>query len=117
MKYPVCAVLLLTYYFNIFLFYRNLIELACYRSDVVRKNSDYGSEVDHLKMHYLLHILYKFIYRVIQNDCRGFNKLSYTVHLRQQYVVAPMDQEMLKVFFNDALYAVVMNFTAWSAVD
>jgi hypothetical protein len=23
-----------------------------------------------------------FIYRVIQNDCRGFNNLSYTIHLR-----------------------------------
>jgi len=22
------------------------------------------------------------IYRVIQNDCRGFNNLSYTIHLR-----------------------------------
>ena len=41
------------------------------------------------------------IYRVIQNDCRGFNNLSYTIHLRQQYilVVAPMDQETLRVFF------------------
>jgi hypothetical protein len=32
---------------------------------------------------------------VIQNDCRGFNNLSYTIHLRQQYVVAPMDQEII----------------------
>jgi len=23
-----------------------------------------------------------YIYRVIQNDCRGFNNLSYTIHLR-----------------------------------
>jgi len=25
-------------------------------------------------------------YRVIQNDCRGFNNLSYTIHLRWQYM-------------------------------
>jgi len=24
------------------------------------------------------------IYRVIRNDCRGFNNLSYTIHLRQE---------------------------------
>jgi len=55
------------------------------------------------------------IYRVIKNDCRGFNNLSYTIHLRKEYVVAPMDQEILKV----SLYmmgAVVMHFSAWSAV-
>ena len=27
-------------------------------------------------------IRYDMIYRVIQNDCRGFNNLSYTIHLR-----------------------------------
>jgi hypothetical protein len=26
------------------------------------------------------------IYRVIKNDCRGFNNLSYTIHLRQEYM-------------------------------
>ena len=26
------------------------------------------------------------IYRVIRNDCRGFNNLSYTVHLRKEYM-------------------------------
>ena len=26
------------------------------------------------------------MYRVIQNDCRGFNNLSYTVHLRLEYM-------------------------------
>ena len=56
------------------------------------------------------------LYRVIQNDCRGFNNLSYTIHLRQQYVVAPMDQEILKVFFYDVRCAVVMHFSAWSTV-
>ena len=56
------------------------------------------------------------IYRVIKNDCRGFNNLSYTIHLRQEYVVAPMDQEILKVFFYDVRCAVVMHFSAWSAV-
>jgi len=56
------------------------------------------------------------LYRVIENDCRGFNNLSYTIHLRQQYVFAPMDQEILKVFFYDVRCAVVMHFSAWNAV-
>jgi hypothetical protein len=50
------------------------------------------------------------IYRVIRNDCRGFNNLSYTIHLRQQYVVALMDQEILKIFFYDVRCAVVMHY-------
>jgi len=33
-------------------------------------------------------------YRVIRNNCRGFNTLSYTIHLRQEYVVAAMDLEV-----------------------
>ena len=41
------------------------------------------------------------LYRVIKNVCRGFNNLSYTIHLRQDYVVAPMDQEILRVCFYD----------------
>jgi len=56
------------------------------------------------------------LYRVIQNDCRGFNNLSYTIHLRWQYVVAPMDQEIVNVFFYDVRCAVVIHFSAWSAV-
>ena len=56
------------------------------------------------------------IYRVILNDCLGFNNLSYTIHLRQQYAVAPMVQEIFKVFFYDVRCAVVMHFSAWSAV-
>jgi hypothetical protein len=54
-------------------------------------------------------------YRVIRNDCRGFNNLSYTIHLREGYVVAPMGQEILKVFFYDVRCAVVMHFSALSA--
>jgi hypothetical protein len=56
------------------------------------------------------------MYRIIRNDCRGFNNLSYTIHLREEYVVAPMDQEILKVFFYDVRCAVVMHFSAYSAV-
>ena len=56
------------------------------------------------------------LYRVIKNDCRGFNNLPYTIHLTQEYVVAPMDQEILRVFFYDVRCAVVMHFSAWSAV-
>jgi len=41
----------------------------------------------------------RLLIQVIQNDCRGFNNLSYTIHLRQEYTFAPMDQEILKVFF------------------
>ena len=26
------------------------------------------------------------VYRVIRNDCRGFNNLSHTIHLRQEYM-------------------------------
>ena len=40
-----------------------------------------------------------YMYMVIQNDFRSFNNLSYTIHLRYEYIVAPMDQEILKVFF------------------
>jgi len=39
------------------------------------------------------------MHRVIKNDCRSFNNLSYKIHLREDYIVAPMDQEILKVFF------------------
>ena len=40
----------------------------------------------------------RLMYRIIKNDCRGFNNLSYTILLREEYVVAPMDQEILRVF-------------------
>jgi len=32
--------------------------------------------------------------RVIRNECRVCNNLSYTIHLRQEYVVALMDLEV-----------------------
>ena len=44
-----------------------------------------------------------YFYRFIKNDCRGFNNVSYTRHLRQQYVVASMEQEILEIFFYDVL--------------
>jgi hypothetical protein len=50
------------------------------------------------------------LYRVIQNDGLGFNNLSYIIHLRQEYVVAPLDQEILKVFFYDVWCAVGMHY-------
>jgi len=34
---------------------------------------------------HILSELYICIYRVIQNDCRGVNNLSYTIHLRWEY--------------------------------
>ena len=36
--------------------------------------------------------------RVIRNDCRGFDKLSYKTNLRYRYVVVPMNLEILSVF-------------------
>jgi len=68
--------------------------------------------------HYYYYYYYycNALYRVIQNKCRGFNNLSYTIHLRKEYVVASMDQEILIVFFYDVRYAVVVHFSAWSAV-
>jgi len=38
-----------------------------------------------------------------------------TCHM-YEYVVAPMDPEILNVFFYDVRCAVVMHFSAWSAV-
>ena len=37
-------------------------------------------------------------YRVIQNDCRGFNNLSYTIHLRQEYMYFLFNRTTLQVF-------------------
>jgi hypothetical protein len=34
------------------------------------------------------------------------------MHLSKGYVVAPMDQEILKDFFYDVRYAIVMHFSA-----
>jgi len=38
------------------------------------------------------------------------------LNLRQQYVAALMDQEILKVLFYDVRCAVDMHFSAWSAI-
>ena len=59
--------------------------------------------------------IYIYIYRIIRNDCLGFNNLPYTIHLSWQYAVARMDQEIPKVFFYDVRSAVVMHLSAWSA--
>ena len=37
-------------------------------------------------------------YRVIQNDCRGFNNLSYIIHLREQYTYFFFNRTTLSVF-------------------
>jgi hypothetical protein len=37
-------------------------------------------------------------YRVIQNDCRGFNNLSYTKHLRYEYMCFLFNRTTLQVF-------------------
>ena len=42
--------------------------------------------------------------------------MSYTIHLISEYVVAPMDQEIFKVFFYNVQFAVIMHFSAWSVV-
>ena len=39
------------------------------------------------------------MYRVIRNDCRGFNNLSYTIHLRQEYMdIFLFNRTTLQVF-------------------
>ena len=38
--------------------------------------------------------IYIYIYRVIRNDWQGCNNLSSTIHLRYQYVLAPLDLEV-----------------------
>jgi len=39
--------------------------------------------LDTLPIHTLTHTqTHKYIHRVIQNDCRCFNNLSYTIHMR-----------------------------------
>jgi len=37
-------------------------------------------------------------YRVIQNDCRGFNNLSYTIHLRYGCMYFLFNRTILQVF-------------------
>jgi len=69
-------------------------------------------------------------YRVIRNDCRGFNNLSYTINLRQEYVVAPMDLEIyvlpppasipeLKVRIRTAIETITADMlqTVWNELD
>jgi hypothetical protein len=40
----------------------------------------------------------------------GVLTTSHTINLRQEYLVAPMDQEILKVFFYDVRCAEVMRY-------
>ena len=69
-------------------------------------------------------------YRVIRNDCQGFNNLSYTIHLRLQYVVAPMDLQVyvpplpasipeLKVRIRTAIGTITADMlqTVWNELD
>ena len=71
-----------------------------------------------------------YLYRVIRNDCRGFNSLSYTIHLRQEYVVAPVDPEVyvpplpvsipeLKVRIRTAIETITADMlqTVWNELD
>ena len=39
-----------------------------------------------------------WFYRVIRNDCRGFNNFSYTIHLRAQYMYFLFNRTTLQVF-------------------
>ena len=94
------------------------MRIACWILKVTDIHSQYAILIA-FPLQHLLHeraSILRCTYRVIQNDCRGFNNLSYTIHLRQQYIVAPMDQEILKVFFYDVRCTVVMYLSAWSAV-
>jgi len=42
------------------------------------------SETTNQLLRTICHVSLK--YRVIRNDCRGFNNLSYTIHLRREYI-------------------------------
>jgi len=49
------------------------------------------------------------IYRVIQNDCRGFNNLSYTIHLREKYMFFLFNRTTLQVFVTYPTGALYVN--------
>ena len=54
----------------------------------------------------------EIIYRVIRNDCRGFNSLSYTIHLRLEYMYFLFNRTTLQDFVTyliGALYVVLLN--------
>jgi len=38
------------------------------------------------------------LYRVIRNECRGFNNLSYTIHLRYEYMYFLFNRKILQGF-------------------
>ena len=42
--------------------------------------------------------LFLNMYKVIQNDCRGFNDLSHTIHFRQEYMHFLFNRTTLQVF-------------------
>ena len=51
-------------------------------------------------------------YRVIRNDCRDFNNLSYTIHLRSEYMYFLFNRTTLQVvvtYLIGALYVVLLN--------
>ena len=69
-------------------------------------------------------------YRVIRNDYRCCNNLSYTIHLRLEYVVAPMDLEVyvpplpasipeLKLRIRTAIETITADMlqTVWNELD
>ena len=54
-----------------------------------------------------------WFYRVIRNDCLSFNNLSYTIHLREQYMYFLFNRTTLQVFvtyITDALYVLRLWF-------
>ena len=70
------------------------------------------------------------MYRIIRKNCRGCNNLSYTIHFRQQYVLAPMDLEgyvpplltsipELKVRIRTAIKTITADMlqTVWNELD
>ena len=48
-------------------------------------------------------------YRVIRNDCQGFNNLSYTIHLRLEYMYFLFNRTTLQVFVTYLTGALYMN--------
>ena len=51
--------------------------------------------------------MYIYIYRVIRNDCRSFNNLSYKIHLRLEYMCFLFNRITLQIsvpYLTGALY-------------
>jgi hypothetical protein len=81
------------------------IFLVCHNEQEITQQTHMQRTYSKLEMtqQTLLYVHPGVKYRVIRNDCQNFNNLSYTIHLRQEYVVALMDQE-ISISTNTSIY-------------